>query len=107
MGREYLGEFEQVVLLALIRLGEDAYGVRILREIELRTGRQVALAAIYNTLNRLEEKAYVSSWIADPTPVRGGRAKRYFRLEQEGLVALQRSQRILMLMAEGLDLQTP
>ena len=105
MGKgEYLGEFEQVVLLALIRLGDNAYGMTIRAEIEDRTGRAVSIGAVYATLERLEAKGYVSSWLADPTPERGGRAKRYFQLEPAGVAAVQRSKQMLTSMWKGLRL---
>jgi PadR family transcriptional regulator PadR len=104
--REYLGEFEQVVLLALLRLGDTGYGLTIRREIQQRIGRTTSLGALYSTLNRLEAKGFVSSWLADPTPQRGGKAKRYFRIESEGVLALQRTQRMLSLMGEGLQWKT-
>lgn len=86
-----LGEFEQVVLLAVMRLGPDSYGVAIRKEIEARTGRDVSLGAIYPTLDRLEAKGFVSSRRGPPTAERGGRAKRHFRLEPSGAEALRRS----------------
>ena len=98
----YLGEFELVVLLALVRLDNSAYGLNIRREIEHRTGRPVAIGAAYATLNRLQEKGYVRSWLADPTPERGGRRKRFFRVEPAGEAALQRSLELLARMREGL-----
>jgi DNA-binding PadR family transcriptional regulator len=103
--REYLGEFEQMVLLALLRLGKAAYGVPIRREIEQRTERSVSVGALYSTLDRLEAKGYVSSWFADPSPERGGRSKRFFRVEPLGLKAVKRSQQAMATMLEGLDLQ--
>jgi PadR family transcriptional regulator PadR len=105
MSREYLGEFEQIVLLALLRLGENAYGVPIRQEIQLRTKRAVSVGALYSTLDRLEAKGYVASWFAEPTPERGGRSKRYFRVEPLGLKAIKRSQKVLAMMLEGIDLQ--
>lgn len=102
--REFLGEFEQIVLLALLRLGANAYGVPIRNEIELRTKRPVTVGALYSTLDRLESKGYVASWFADPTAERGGRSKRFFRVEPLGLKAVQRSQEALAHMLEGLDL---
>jgi DNA-binding PadR family transcriptional regulator len=101
--REYLGEFEQVVLLAVMRLGPDAYGVTIRKEIEERTGRSVSVGAIYPTLDRLEKKGFVSSYIGEPTPERGGRSKRHFRLETAGLAALERSRNMLDALWEGLE----
>jgi PadR family transcriptional regulator, regulatory protein PadR len=103
--REYLGEFEQIVLLALLRLGKNAYGVPIRQEIEKRTKRDVSVGALYSTLDRLEAKGYVASWFAEPTPERGGRSKRFFRVEPLGLKAVKRTQRALAVMLEGLDLQ--
>jgi len=101
--REYLGEFEQVVLLALLHLGEPAYGVEVRNEIEARAGRSTSIGALYSTLNRLEEKGYVASWLGDPTPERGGKAKRYFRVEAAGGAALQRSRQMLLELWNGLD----
>jgi PadR family transcriptional regulator, regulatory protein PadR len=103
--REYLGEFEQIVLIALLRLGKDAYGVPIRQEIEHRIKRTVTVGALYSTLDRLEIKGYIASWFADPTAERGGRSKRFFRVEPIGLKALKRSQEALAVMLEGLDLQ--
>jgi DNA-binding PadR family transcriptional regulator len=103
--REHLGEFELIVLLALVRLGEDAYGVPVRREIEKRTKRQVTVGALYRTLDRLEAKGYVSSWFSDPVPERGGRSKRYFRMEPLGLRALAQTQRELTAMWDGVDLK--
>ena len=99
---EYLGEFEQVALLALLQLGDTGYGMAIRREILRRTGRCVSLGALYSTLNRLEGKGLVVSWLADPTPQRGGKSKRHFRIEESGLHALRRSQQMLAQMREGL-----
>lgn len=101
--REYLGEFEQVVLLALLHLGEPGYGVEVRREIQERVGRLTSIGALYSTLNRLEEKGYVRSWLGDPTPERGGKAKRYFRVEIAGRAALRRSRQMLLGMWQGLD----
>src|SRR5262249_60708788 len=75
-----LGEFEQMVLLALVRLGPDAYGATIRREIEARTGRELAISAVYVTLDRLETKGLVKSRVGDPSPTRGGRRRQAFRL---------------------------
>ena len=103
--REFLGEFEQIVLLAVLRLQKDAYGVPIRCEIEHRVKRTVTVGALYSTLDRLESKGYVSSWFADPTAERGGRSKRFFRVEPLGLNAIRRSQEALAMMLEGLDLK--
>ena|SRR5215204_6105151 len=101
--REYLGEFEQIVLLAILRLGEDTYGVPIRLEIERRTGRALTVGALYRTLDRLEDKGYVSSAFSDPTPARGGRSKRYFTIRPLGLQALRSSREALTAMWEGLE----
>ena len=99
---ESLGEFEHLVLLAVLRLGEQAYGVTVRREIAERTGRDASIGAIYATLDRLQRKGYVTSRFADPTPERGGRSKRYFRVTAEGASAIQRTRQALSAMAEGL-----
>ena len=102
-GREHLGEFEQIVLLAVLRLGDEAYGVPIRQDIEERTGRALTVGALYRTLDRLEEKGYVSSAFSDPTPERGGRSKRYFRIKPLGLRTLRASREALTAMWDGLD----
>jgi len=103
MGKnKYLGEFEIVVLATLVRLGEDAYGMTIRRQIEERSGRSVSIGSLYATLRRLEAKGYVSTVLGEPTQERGGRAKRYFRLEAEGAEALIRSRELFLQMLEGL-----
>ena len=98
----YLGEFEQLVLAALLRLRDDAYGVTIHREITGRTGRDASIGAIYATLDRLERKGFVSSRMGEPTRERGGRAKRYFDLQAPGQRALQESWRMSDRMRTGL-----
>ncbi|MGH9763977.1 MAG: PadR family transcriptional regulator [Blastocatellia bacterium] len=102
---DYLGEFEQIVLMALLRLGQDAYGMTVRREIEERTGRQVSIGAVYATLERLEAKRYVASFSGEPTAERGGRAKRFFQIEGDGRRALRRSQEAIGKMMEGLETQ--
>lgn len=92
---EALGEFEQIVLLAIVRLAGDAYGTTIRREIEARTGRLVAIGALYTALERLERKGYIGSSMSDPTPQRGGRSKRYVTLKAAGIAALKRSRQAL------------
>lgn len=90
--RETLGQFEQLVLTAVLSLSDDAYGVSIYRKVkELARPRSVSLGAIYVTLDRMEDKGYVKSWLSDPTPERGGRAKRQYRLKAAGEKALQES----------------
>ena len=101
--REHLGEFEHIVLLAVLRLGDDAYGVPIRHEIERRTGRAPTVGALYRTLDRLEDKGFVSSAFSDPTPERGGRSKRYFKVTPLGLRTLRASHEALSAMWEGLE----
>jgi DNA-binding PadR family transcriptional regulator len=101
--RESLGEFEQIVLLAILRLGDDAYGVPIRLDIERRTGRALTVGALYRTLDRLEDKGFVSSAFGDPTPERGGRSKRYFKVRPIGLRTLRASHEALTAMWEGLE----
>jgi PadR family transcriptional regulator PadR len=103
-GRDYLGEFEHVIILALLRLEDRAYGVTVRQEIEFRIQREVSIGAVYATLDRLEKKGYVKSRHGDPTPERGGRSKRFFRVTAKGMVAVNRTQRALQSMVEGLDL---
>lgn len=94
--RGYLGNFELMVMLALLRLREEAaYGVPILREIEDKSGHEVALGSVYATLERLEKKGLVSSELGEPTAERGGRAKRYFRVTTQGLRKVREMQRML------------
>ena len=100
-----LGEFEQALLLAVAHLGDAAYGVTIRQEIEARTGREVAVGAVYTSLRRLELTGYVKSVLADPTPERGGRAKRYFSLKPAGAAALRQSRARLDQMWRGFDAQ--
>ncbi len=91
-----------MVLLALIRVGDQAYGVPISREIEQRSGREVALGSVYAALERMEEKGLVASRLGDPTAERGGRAKRFFRITESGLQALRETQRALVSLWRGL-----
>jgi PadR family transcriptional regulator PadR len=102
MGKgQYLGEFEQLVLLALIRLGDEAYGMSVRRELQETAGRDVTFGTVYGTLDRLVEKGYVASWSADPEPVRGGRSRRYFRIEPAGEIALGRAREMMDRMWDG------
>lgn len=90
--RETPGQFEQLVLTAVLSLGDDAYGVSVYKKVkELAHPRSVSLGAIYVTLDRMEDKGYVKSWLSDPTPERGGRSKRQYRLKAAGEKALQES----------------
>ena len=99
---DLLGSLELIVLLALVRLKANAYGMTIRREIEERTGRNLSIGAVYATLDRLESKGYVSSFLGEPTAERGGRAKRLFRIEAEGNQALRASQDAIRKMTLGL-----
>jgi len=103
---ELLGEFEHLVLLAVLRLAGDAYGMRVRREIAHRTGRDVSIGAVYATLDRLAAKGLISSSLSDPTPERGGRAKRSFRVTGAGFDAVNRTRRELANMLEGLEFPT-
>jgi len=98
----YLGEFELLVMLTVIRLGESAYGVPISREIERQTGRDVAFGTVYATLERLQEKGFVRSSLGDATPQRGGRAKRYFRVTAMGLRTVRETRQSLIRLWQGL-----
>lgn len=93
--RSYLGEFELMLLLAVIHLGEEAYGVPISRELERHRKRDVSVGSVYAALERLETKGLVVSSLGDPTPERGGKAKRYFRITKEGLRQVQDTRRVL------------
>jgi DNA-binding PadR family transcriptional regulator len=106
MSRRSLGEFEQLVLLAILQAGEEAYAVPIIREIENRTGRAVSHAATYIALRRLEAKGLVSSRLADPTEERGGRAKRYYQIVPAALPRLRDSRDALLSMWEGLEAES-
>lgn len=99
---DYLGQFEQLILLALLRLRDKAYGMAIRREIMERTGRDVAIGAVYATLERLEAKGYVSCRDETGTADRGGRARRFFRIEADGATALKESFTAVSRMANGL-----
>lgn len=100
--RDSLGEFEQLLLLAIVHLGDNAYGVTIRREIEDRTGRDVATGAIYTALDRLERKGFVRSAMSDPIAERGGRSRRNFRIRAAGAAALRESRARLERMWAGL-----
>jgi len=93
--RSYLGEFELMILLAVMHLGEQAYGVPISRELEARRGRDVSVGSVYAALERMETKGLVASSLGDPTPERGGKAKRYFQITQAGLRQVQETRRVL------------
>jgi DNA-binding PadR family transcriptional regulator len=99
-----LGEFEQIVLLAVLRLRDQAYGVTILNEIAEHTGRNPAPGALYTTLRRMEAKGFVTSRDGEPTPERGGRAKRFVTVTREGRAALANAQAAFRSLLHGLDL---
>jgi DNA-binding PadR family transcriptional regulator len=103
MTRETLGEFEQLVLLAILHLGDGPYGVPIVDEIQGRTGRAVAPAAVYVTLRRLEQKGFLTSWMSESTPERGGKARRCVKVTRAGLASLRESRKVLDSMWKGLD----
>ena len=102
MGRS-LGDFEQMILFALVSLGADAYGASIRREIEERTGREVRAGAVYTVLDRLERAGLIRSRIGEPTAARGGRRKKHYAIRPEGARLLQESRVRMNRMAEGLD----
>ena len=97
-----LGEFEIVVLAALLRLDDGAYGAAIREEIEARTGRSPSVGAIYTTLSRMQDKGFVASKLGPPSPERGGRPKRFFRLTARGRKAFDASVEALRSMLDGL-----
>lgn len=104
MGKgSFLGEFEQVVLLAVARLGDDSYGVTIRQEIEKRARREVTIGAVYATLSRLEEKGLAASWEGEAEARRGGRARRHYRIEPAGARALEATRGMMDRMWDGVD----
>lgn len=103
MPHQGLGELEQMVMLAIVQLDGDVYGVPIVDEIERRTGRVVSRSAVYVTIRRLEQKGLVSSWMSEPLPERGGKPRRCVEVEPEGLRALQESRQAMDRMWSGLD----
>jgi DNA-binding PadR family transcriptional regulator len=103
VSQQGLGEFEQLVLLAILQLGADVYGVPIVVEIQRRTGRRVVRAAVYVTLRRLEKKGLLRSWMGEPTDDRGGKPRRYVQVEPEGRQLLRESRQAMEEMWRGLD----
>lgn len=99
-----MGEFEQLVLLALLRLDNHAYGMEVRAEIERRTGRDVSYGAVYTSLDRLEQKRFVSHVLGEATAERGGRAKKFFHVEPAGLDALREARRALAVMWDGVSI---
>ena len=102
MSRETLGNFELMVLLAVLRLGDDAYGVPISQAIEKSTGKEVVAGSVYAALERLETKGFVTSELGEPTAARGGRAKRYFRITARGLRETRATRQALIRLWEGI-----
>lgn len=102
--KSYLGEFEELVLLAILKLGKDAYGVKIRQLIEEVGDRHTSIGAIYTTLERLEEKGFISSWQGEATAERGGRAKKYFKVDGAGNDALRETHRVRGNLLSGLDI---
>jgi DNA-binding PadR family transcriptional regulator len=98
-----LGDFEQLVLMGVLRLGDQAYGAAIRQEIHARSGRDVSINAVYTTLDRLEEKGLLRSTIGEPTPQRGGRRRKFYALSPTGSVALRHAYRAFTAMASGLE----
>ena len=100
---DHIGEFEGLALLAVMRLGDSAYGARIQRELESTAGRRASISAIYITLTRLQDKGLASSWMGAPTDARGGKARRFFKVEPTGVAALDRARSQLLSMWDGLE----
>src|SRR6478672_11701386 len=98
-----LGDFEQLVLLGVLRLGEEAYGAAIRQEIHERSGRDVSINAVYTTLDRLEAKGLLRSWVGEPTAQRGGRRRKFYGLRPQGILALKHAYRAFTAMADGLE----
>lgn len=102
----HLGEFEQLVMLAVLRLGNEAYGMTVRRELQKTARRPVTIGSVYGTLERLEQKGFMSSRLGDPDPVRGGRARRFYQVEREGEVALHEARAAMERMWEGVEVAT-
>src|SRR5690349_14020981 len=103
MARQHLTDFELMILLAILRIGDDAYGVPIAREIDQTGRRSVLLGAIYTALDRLEANGIVTSTYGDPAPERGGRAKRFFKVAGKGLKAVKETQRAFTALWRGIQ----
>ena len=98
-----LGDFEQLVLMGVLRLDRGAYGAAIRQEIHQRSGRDVSINAVYTTLDRLEGKGLLKSWVGEPTAQRGGRRRKFYALNPAGMAALRQAYRAFTAMAEGLE----
>jgi len=107
--RGFLGEFEQMILLAALRLGDDAYGTRLMEELRDTVGRSVSRGSVYVTLDRMEEKGWIGSALSEPRSERGGRPRRVVRLTPEGMHQLRRSREALLALWDGVEeaLDTP
>jgi PadR family transcriptional regulator PadR len=104
MGKDgYLGELEQMLLLATMRLGDEAYGTRIMEELRTAVGRRVSRGSVYVTLDRMEEKGWIASSMSDPRPERGGRPRRVVRVTREGVTELRKSRDALLTLWKGLE----
>ena len=103
MPADALTETEQLVMLALVRLGEEAYGVPVRSVIESRSGREVSLAAVYAALDRMERRGLVDSWLSEPLPERGGRARKHFRVTAAGARALHEAREVMQRMWRGVE----
>jgi PadR family transcriptional regulator, regulatory protein PadR len=102
-GKPALGDFEQLVLLGVLRLDDGAYGTAIRQEIHERSGRDVSINAVYTTLDRLESKGLLRSWVGEPTAQRGGRRRKFYALRPAGLAALRLAYHAFRSMADGLE----
>ena len=100
---DFLGEFEYIVMLSLIRLGDDAYGMTVRQDIEERTGRPTAVGAVYAALDRLEEKGYIKSTEGETTRGRGGRSKTYYAVNKDGLQAVRQTRTVFRRMEKGTE----
>jgi PadR family transcriptional regulator len=98
-----LGDFEQLVLFGVLRLEDDAYGAAIRQEIHTRSGRDVSINAVYTTLDRLESKGLLRSWVGEPTPQRGGRRRKFYALTPAGVAAGRQAYRAFSAMTLGLE----
>ena len=98
-----LGDFEQLVLLGVLRLDPDAYGAAIRQEIHARSGRDISINAVYTTLDRLETKGLLKSWVGEPTPQRGGRRRKFYALRPAGIAAIRHAYRAFTSMADGFE----
>lgn len=99
----FLGEFEQMLLLAIMRLEDEAYGIRLMEELDERAGRSVSRGSVYITLDRLEAKGWITSEMSEPRPERGGRPRRIVSVTPEGLAVLKQSRSALLELWDGLE----